>query len=174
MIERIMHFPGKLSTGNLKKSQEVCIGQAGLQPRSSNRDMRLFSMRCGCIGSMIRSSDIQSCNRTGKDASGGVWCWNDCYQGCEAFRTMQQTWQSLPACSWRKTILGHPLVRLRRAGWGNGHPGRGGLPPQANLRRDETVGLADEVLEPALQGQRFSDAGAGRFEGAGIYSSRNA
>ena len=56
-------------------------------------------------------------------------------------------------------VLGHRLGRL--AEWRDGHPGRGGLPHQGDLRRGEGVGLVDEVAERALQGQGFGGEGEG-------------
>ena len=55
------------------------------------------------------------------------------------------------------------------SGWRDGHPGRGGLPHEINLRRGEAVGLVDEVAEGVLQGQGLGGEGAGGFDGAGVF-----
>ena len=43
------------------------------------------------------------------------------------------------------------------------------MPQEFNLHRGEGVGLVDEVAEGALQGQGFGGAGAGGFDGSGVF-----
>ena len=62
-------------------------------------------------------------------------------------------------------LVAGDLIRLRAAAW---HVGRSAFPHQFNLRRDQAIGLVDEVAEGApLQFQGFGGEGAGGFDGAG-------
>ena len=47
--------------------------------------------------------------------------------------------------------------------------GEGGSLREMNLRRGDVVDLVDEIAEGALQFQGFSGAGAGGFDGEGIF-----
>ena len=63
----------------------------------------------------------------------------------------------------------NPLILFRSTGLRDGHAGQGGLPHELNLRRGQSVGLVDEVVEGARQFQGFGGEGAGGGDGAGVF-----